>query len=700
MLSATRRLFPNKVDKRQSDQSLSSTLTLTGSLKAVASSAQQRIWLDEQISFNPSSSPALYNIIMPVVIKQGSMPIASIRSAIVDTLERHNILRTAVYFNQESGRLEQAVQPILEDHNYSFEVTRGAKSTEEIEALLVKEFTTHFAQVEHGVVVRCHLIKMDINNAVEEEEKLHRNDIIIFVIHHIAFDISAADIFINTFARTYHVAEPLGSTLQYIDYAIYEQTLLVDPAQNSKVNEARRFWSILMDRYDWHNNYLLLVGATSKTKMRSGRGHAISFDLDSDIVQAQLQCAMANNVSMFQLGLTCFFAFLYKLCNSYTDDFCITSATDNRQLPETKKMIGMFVNLLPYRIKINPVESFISLMLRIRQLCIDVLQHAELPYQEIIGHMNNSTSPKIPFHFQYQSVMSSLTYGSTQVLKTKDAILQSYTGRDWSHSNGTALNDLSLTMTHDYHNQTTHFIFEYSTDVFDDAMISLIGRRFQHFLSQIFSASVDKNQFNQSRNPISKLSLLLLEDIEEIPRTIFHRLPNIGYTAPASYAQSRICLDERIHSHYDQQFISIHNKPYIYRLQHQHSLSIDRLHQAVQQILIKHSTLHTSLIFHTEQNQFIQQIIDFNSNNNKLFFYFESTFQTDEQLNKIINDERHNPQHFDLVQGRVFRYHILYYKQASLNGFLSDKDVLIFSFHHAFFDNSSMNVFFHDLNEA
>ncbi|CAF1478947.1 unnamed protein product, partial [Adineta steineri] len=172
------------------------------------------------------------------------------------------------------------------------------------------------------------------------------------------------------------------------------------------------------------------------------------------------------------------------------------------------------------------------------------------------------------------------------------------------------------------------------------------------------------------------------------------------FDSPASYAQSRICLDERIHSHYDQQFISIHNKPFIYRLQHQHSLSIDRLHQAIQQILIKHSTLHTSLIFHTEQNQFIQQIIDFNSNNNKLFFYFESTFQTDEQLNKIINDERHNPQHFDLVQGRVFRYHIVYYKQVSLNGFLSDKDVLIFNFHHALFDNSSMNVFFHDLNEA
>ncbi|CAF1156893.1 unnamed protein product [Adineta ricciae] len=530
MLSAARKYFPKKQNKQQAEQSLSPTLIPTGRLKAVASSAQQRVWLDEQISFNPSRSPALYNIILPLVIKQGSILISSIRSAIVHTLERHAVLRTAVFFNQESGELEQAVQPIIADQNYSFEVTRGAKSLEEIETLLVSEFTTHFAQVEHGLVVRCHLIKMSMNSEDEIEETLHAKDIIIFLIHHIAFDISSVNTFIDTFTGAYDLREPLDSTLQYIDYALYEQNLLADPAENSKINEARRFWSTLMSGYEWYNDYSLIIGTTSKTKVRSGLGHAVSFDLASDLVQAQIECAMSNNVSMFQLGLTCFFVFLYKLCNSNRYDFCVTSATDNRHLPETKTMIGMFVNLLIYRMKIDPVESFTTLMLRTRQLCINVLQHAELSYDKIIDNINNSLPPKIPFHFQYQSVMSSLTYGATEVTKMKDAILKSYSGRDWSHGNGTALNDLSLTMTHDYHRQTTHFIFEYSTDVFDDTMVSTIGRRFQHFLSQIFSTDVDKNQLNQNYDPISKLSILLSEDTDEIPRTVFYRLPSTAYT--------------------------------------------------------------------------------------------------------------------------------------------------------------------------
>jgi hypothetical protein len=96
----------------------------------------------------------------------------------------------------------------------------------------------------------------------------------------------------------------------------------------------------------------------------------------------------------------------------------------------------------------------------------------------------------------------------------------------------------------------------------------------------------------------------------------------------------------------------------------------------------------------------MQHIIDHKDNNNNLFPVIESTFETDEQLNMIINDEQYNSQHFDLSQGLIFRCHILYYKQISSNYLLSDKDLLIFNFHHIIFDLSSINLFLHDLNQA
>ena len=140
--------------------------------------------------------------------------------------------------------------------------------------------------------------------------------------------------------------------------------------------------------------------------------------------------------------------------------------------------------------------------------------------------------------------------------------------------------------------------------------------------------------------------------------------------------------------------------PFLYRLSSDHTLSIKQLRQALHKIIIKHQSLRTSLIFDKQNNQLIQQIIDFNDNNNNLFPFIESIFETDEQLNNIIYDEQRNSQHFNLIQGLVFRCHLVYYKQISSNDLLSDKDVLIFNFHHALFDSLSMDVFLHDLNQV
>jgi len=140
--------------------------------------------------------------------------------------------------------------------------------------------------------------------------------------------------------------------------------------------------------------------------------------------------------------------------------------------------------------------------------------------------------------------------------------------------------------------------------------------------------------------------------------------------------------------------------PFLYRLSSDHTLSIIQLRQALHKIINKHQSLRTSLTFDKQNNQLIQQIIDFNDKNNNLFSFIETIFETDEQLNNILYDEQRNSQLFHLSQGLVFRCHLLYYQQISSNDILEDNDVLIFNFHHAIFDFPSMDVFLHDLNQV
>ena len=174
----------------------------------------------------------------------------------------------------------------------------------------------------------------------------------------------------------------------------------------------------------------------------------------------------------------------------------------------------------------------------------------------------------------------------------------------------------------------------------------------------------------------------------------------MSVVAPASYAQARIWLDERIRFDPDKPQIAIYNMPFLYHLYSGHNLSIKQLHHALQLIVNKHQSLRTSLIFDAEKNLLMQQIIDFNDNNNQLFSFIESTYETDEQLIDIMYEEKSNSQIFDVAQGLVFRCHIIYFQQISSNDILSDKDALIFNFHYGMFDFPSMDVFLYDLNQA
>jgi hypothetical protein len=140
--------------------------------------------------------------------------------------------------------------------------------------------------------------------------------------------------------------------------------------------------------------------------------------------------------------------------------------------------------------------------------------------------------------------------------------------------------------------------------------------------------------------------------------------------------------------------------PFLYRLSGEHTLSIKHLRHSLQLIVTKHLSLRTSLNFDTETNRLMQRIIDSGDNKKQPFTFIESTFETEEQFIHIMHDEKRNSQHFNLAQGLVFRCHLVHHKQISANDVLTDKDVIIFNFHHALFDFPSMNVFLHDLDQA
>ncbi|CAF4142363.1 unnamed protein product, partial [Adineta steineri] len=374
------------------------------------------------------------------------------------------------------------------------------------------------------------------------------------------------------------------------------------------------------------------------------------------------------------------------------------SINANRYRSELENMIGMFVSTLPYCVQLNSHWSFDEVVKYVQEKCLSILEHSHYPLQHILTdfRLNQMDVPFLEIVFNFLPVSTNIDrYSIGDVHLEQMSIKQADEISQFDFSTMFLYNPAS-----DDHKLSC--LFSCSCDLFDNTTVKTISQRLQHLLSQLFLTNSNDMEKNLSNKSIKNLSLILPEEADEIYTLSLSRVTDVATEAPASFAQARIWLDERIRFDPDKPQIAIYNMPFVYRLQPGHTLSIQQLHQALHLTVNKHPSLHTSLHFDIEKNLLMQRVIthEDKNNNNNLFSIIETTYETDEQLNEILHDERRNPHLFDLAHGLVFRCHIVYYKQISSNHLLSEKDVIIFNFHHALFDFPSMEVFHHDLNQA
>ncbi|CAF4141952.1 unnamed protein product, partial [Adineta steineri] len=669
-------------------------------MKAKASFAQERIFLDEQIRFaSTDNNTNMY--VIPLIYRVSSMndyiSISRLQHAFQSIISKYNILRTAVSLDTNGTIIQHCldINGIINDKkSYRFSII-SLPDEEHEENEMIKKILNQSGlfDLSIGHVINCHILRRDQSNhsfTQDNNDLLTKDDLILFTIHHACFDGASVSIFIRDLSLAYQSNDLLpidDNSLQYIDYSIHEYIMDMISSQE--------FWQSELKGYNLTRQLSLPVDRQrSSTNQRSGLASTAHITLDDEICASFLNYTSSHHLTLFQLGLSIFYVFLFKLTHGETD-LCISSINANRYRSELVNMIGMFVSTLPCRVELDPHWSFDEVVKYVQEKCLSILEHSHYPLQQILAD----------FH---------LTQSNVSFLETMfDFITISNEGNDLC-MNGVNLEQVSLNESYemakfdfslnfiynppsDDHQLSCSFVC--SSDLFDETTVAIIGRRLQHVSEQLFSMNSNIYQSGLIVSSITKLSLLLSEEIHEMERIVFCQQLDIINEAPASYAQARIWLDERIRFDSKNSQVAIYNMPFLHRLSSGGTLSVSKLRQALQHVLIKHSALHTSLYFDTNKNILMQKIID-HTDNKELFVFIESTFETDENLNKIMHNERGNPNNFDLLIGIVCRCHVVYYKNISQKGIICEKDALIFNFHHALFDFPSMKMFCQDLDQA
>ncbi|CAF1168864.1 unnamed protein product [Adineta steineri] len=656
--------------------------------QCIASYAQERIFLDEKMRF--SGEIAIYNELTVLQVTKGSLSVNRLLKALHCVLSKHKILRTSLAFNNDDGTLKQS---ITDEHlTFTLAADQTFSSVTELHNMISRINTNpNLFDLSSGRVFYCQILKQQmIPNENHDKEIITNSDVLVTGFHHAAIDQSTVTIVLNDLCNIYNSNVMWlddEKSLQYIDYSVLER--LID------MTSSRKFWRSQLNGYNQECRLSLPVDRHySYSDQRSGYASTAHISFDNEVSISFLNYASSHQVTPFQLYLATFYAFLFKLTHRQ-NDLCISCHNANRYRAELQNMVGMFVSTLPYRIQVDSEWSFDELVEHVREKCLSILEHSHYPLQHILND-SQLKQPNIPF---LETAFNFITVSENNQWSIDTATLQQL---PMQKSNRAAKFDFGLTSLYNpiSDDRKLSFCLTCSRDLFDQTTAIIVAQRLKHLVDQLFSSKSISDEINPSLTSISKLSLILPAEAKEIEDTVFCRQQNIVNEAPASYAQARILFNERVRFEPDKSQFAIYNMPFLYRISKGHTLSIQQLRQALQLIVRKHQSFRTLLNFDTEKNSFMQRIVDIYDDTNRLYALIENTYETQEQLNDILHKEKYNPQRFDVAQDLVFRCHLVYYKQISSNDLLSDKDLLIFNFHHSIFDYPSMNIFLHDLNQA
>ena len=95
------------------------------------------------------------------------------------------------------------------------------------------------------------------------------------------------------------------------------------------------------------------------------------------------------------------------------EDIIVGSTLAGRNRPETEGLIGFFINALPLRIDLSGDPSFLVLLQRVREVCLDAYTHQDMPFEKIVEELR---PPRDPGHNPIFDILFNVADISERVL--------------------------------------------------------------------------------------------------------------------------------------------------------------------------------------------------------------------------------------------------------------------------------------------
>ncbi|SFG29308.1 amino acid adenylation domain-containing protein [Novosphingobium sp. CF614] len=350
---------------------------------------QHRLWLIDRLGQAGSAyaMAASFEII-------GELDPAATQSALNAIVARHEILRTC-YPENDDGDPVTVVAPSLMLDIPLHDLTGFPEAEREAQAQrLAASHAARPFDLASGPLVRAELIRLDA-------QTWHMP----IAMHHIVADGWSVGVLARDLAAAYRAArageaptwQPLA--VQYADYAAWQHRLLA----GARLEAEQNFWREYLRGAP---SVLSLPTDRPRPAIASTTGGSLQFEIPGDLASQVENWGRSRGATPFMALLTLFLVLLHE--ESAYDELIVGTDTAGRSTPELEELIGFFVNVVPFRSRAAPENSFNDLLDRTRRTALDVLEHDILPFERIVdvsgAAKDRSRNPLVQHLFVMQNV--------------------------------------------------------------------------------------------------------------------------------------------------------------------------------------------------------------------------------------------------------------------------------------------------------
>ena len=405
--------------------------------------AQKRIYLASTVS---GASSTLYNVPGGVIL-DGYIDTKKLEKCFISLINRHETLRT--YFELNNNNV---VQKVLKNTNFKLDVLSDANFDDL--HLLFEDFVKPF-DLSKAPLLRVKFIKFTNGKSA-----------IFLDMHHIISDGTSMAILVDELCKLYNGETLPELNISYKDFANFENKRFI----SGELLDAEKYW---LNQFNDEIPVLNLCQTHARPSVQSFEGKKVYSFLDEITTKKIEKLAEELGVTPYMLLLSSYYILLSKYTSQ--NDIVVGSPVVGRDIADTYNLIGMFVNTLALREKIDSSVSFKDFVLSVKNNLLKAYEYQTYPFDELVNKLNIKRDTSRNSLFDTMFIYQNNGY--------KDLNFKGIKSEYYVPDTNISKFDLSLEALPE--REGIKLSFEYATKLFDEEFIESLSTHYLNILKVI-----------------------------------------------------------------------------------------------------------------------------------------------------------------------------------------------------------------------